>query len=194
MGTYNKIIYGGRTLIDLTGDTVNAYNLLSGATAHCANGFQVTGMCKFDMDTSDMTATAYEILEGKTAGVKGNTVTGTMKNNGEVKGYISGDAIMYRIPAGYHDGSGSVSIAATEWQKLIGENIRSGITILGVTGTMSGTEDVIAQTKTATPTVDGLTITPDSGYNYLAQVNIGPIPYVETENSAGGITVTIANP
>ncbi len=31
---YNKIIYGGKTLIDLTGDTVTADRLLKGTTAH----------------------------------------------------------------------------------------------------------------------------------------------------------------
>lgn len=32
--TINKVIYGGRTLIDLTGDTVTADKILSGFTAH----------------------------------------------------------------------------------------------------------------------------------------------------------------
>ena len=30
----NKVIYGGETLIDLTGDTVTADKILSGFTAH----------------------------------------------------------------------------------------------------------------------------------------------------------------
>ena len=194
MGSYNKIIYGGEVLIDLTSDTVESSVLLSGYTAHHANGTKITGTCTYDMDTSNMTATAYEILEGKTAGVKGSTVTGTMKNNGGVKGYIDGAKISYVIPAGFHDGSGVVSIASTEWQKIKAENIRSGITILGVEGTMTGTEDVIAETRTVTPTVDGQVITPGEGYNYIAQINIAAIPYVETDNSAGGKTVTIATP
>ena len=194
MGSYNKIIYGGTVLIDLTGDSVTSDKLLFGITAHHANGIQITGTCTFDMDTSDMTATAYEILEGKTAGVKGKTVTGSMKNNGGVKGYLEGHKTGYTIPAGYHDGSGTVTLAATEWQKLVAENIRSGITILGVEGTMTGTEDVIAETRTVTPTVEAQTITPGTGFNYIAQINIEAIPYVETDNPAGGKTVTIATP
>jgi hypothetical protein len=35
------------------------------------------------------------------------------------------------------------------------------------------------------------TIVPDSGYNYLAQVQVNAIPVVETDNAAGGKTVTI---
>ena len=52
---------------------------------------------------------------------------------------------------GYHDGSGTVTIAAAEKAKLVPDNIRQGITILGVEGAMSGTEDVKAQAKTVTP-------------------------------------------
>lgn len=34
----NKVIYGGETLIDLTGDTVTADKILSGFTAHDKKG------------------------------------------------------------------------------------------------------------------------------------------------------------
>ena len=36
----NKVIYGGKTLIDLTGDTVTADKILSGFTAHDRGGSQ----------------------------------------------------------------------------------------------------------------------------------------------------------
>ena len=35
------------------------------------------------------------------------------------------------------------------------------------------------------------TVQPDSGYDYLSAVTVEKIPYVEAENAAGGITVTI---
>lgn len=44
----SKIIYGDTTLIDLTSDTVNANNLLKGATAHGANGEAITGAADMD--------------------------------------------------------------------------------------------------------------------------------------------------
>lgn len=44
----NKIIYGGRTLIDLSGDTVTADKLLSGYTAHAADGTAITGTAADD--------------------------------------------------------------------------------------------------------------------------------------------------
>lgn len=188
----NKVIYGGNTLIDLTGDTVTADKILSGYKAHDKSGAPITGSCAFDSDTSNDTATAAEILSGKTAHARGSLVNGTMPNRGAVTGTISTVSGTYTIQNGYHDGSGTVSLDATEQSKIIAENIREGVEILGVTGTMSGSEDVHAQTKTVTPTVAGSTVTPDTGYNYLTQVTVSAIPYTETDNSAGGKTVTIA--
>ena len=191
MGT-SKVIFGGETLIDLTADTVVEDKLLKGFTAHGADGERVTGTCTFDVDSSGATATAAEILSGKKAGIKGDIVTGTMKNNGAVTGTISAKTEQYTVPQGYHDGSGKVGISSTEQAKIIATNIRQGVNILGVTGTMSSTEGLKAQSKTVTPTVDGFDVAPDDGYNALAGVTVSPIPYEETDNSAGGKTVTIA--
>ena len=188
----NKVIYGGNTLIDLTSDTVTADKILSGFTAHAASGAPITGTCTYDADTSDATATVAEILSGKTAYKNGSKLTGTMPNRGAVTGTITTVNGTYTIQNGYHDGSGTVGISSTEQSKIIAENIREGVEILGVTVTMSGSEDVHAQTKTVTPTVSGLTVTPDTGYNYLTQVTVSAIPYTETDNAAGGKTVTIA--
>jgi hypothetical protein len=189
----NKVIYGGETLIDLTGDTVTADKILSGFTAHDKGGESITGTCEYDVDSSDATAAVAEILQGKTAYVRGQKLTGTMKNNGAVAGVISSKEEQYTVPLGYHDGSGKVGINATEQAKIIPENIREGITILGVEGSMSGTEDTKPQAKTVTPSTEAQTVLPDSeeGYNYLSQVTVEAIPYQESENPAGGTTVTI---
>ena len=188
----NKVIYGGNTLIDLTGDTVTADKILSGYTAHAASGEPITGTCEYDADTSDATATIAEVLDTKTFYKNGSKLTGTMPNRGAVTGTISTKAGTYTIQNGYHDGSGTVGISVTEQAKIIAENIRAGVQILGITGTMSGSEDVKAQTKTITPAITSQTITPDTGYNYFSQVTIEAIPYTETDNAAGGKTVTIA--
>lgn len=188
----NKVIYGGNTLIDLTGDTVSADKILSGYKTHDKSGAVITGTCTFDSDTSDANAAASEILATKTAYVSGTKVTGSMPNRGAVTGVIDDLEDVYTIQNGYHDGSGTVSIDTTEAAKLIPENIRQGVTVLGVEGTMSGQEDVHAQARTVTPTVAGLTVTPETGYNYLTQVTVNAIPYTETDNAAGGKTVTIA--
>lgn len=191
MAKISKVIYGGEVLIDLTGDSVSADKLLKGTTAHGADGELVTGTCEYDANTQDATATAAEILTGKTAYNKGNKVTGTMKNNGAVSGKISTKAGKYTVPQGYHDGSGSVQIDSTEQAKLVPNNIREGVTILGVAGTMSGSEGVKPQSKTVTPSTSPQTILPDSDYTHLSEVTVAAIPYSESDNSAGGKTVTI---
>ena len=56
---------------------------------------------------------------------------------------------------------------------------------------MSGTEDVNAEAKSVTPSKTQQVVTPGTGYNYLSQVTVAAIPYVETPNAAGGTTVTI---
>lgn len=186
----SKVVYFGETLIDLTNDTVEPGKLLKGFTAHDKSGAPITGTSTFDADTQDATATAAEILKTKTAYVKGAKVTGSMPNNGAVEGYINDKTQPYMIPVGYHDGSGSVGIASAEAAKLIGSNIKSGVEILGVTGTYAG-ELTKGQTKTVTPTKDGFTVVQDEGYDYLASVVVNPIPYAVTDNTAGGQTVTI---
>lgn len=187
----SKVVYGGTTLIDLTGDTVTADKILTGYKAHDKSGKLITGTCGFDADTDDATAAAAEILSDKTAYARGAKVTGTMPNRGAVSGTIAAKASAYAIPQGYHDGSGKVQIAATEQEKLVPDNIREGVTILGVVGTMSGSEDTKPQSKTVTPSKDAQTVLPDEGYNCLSQVMVEAIPYAESTNSAGGTTVTI---
>lgn len=187
----SKVIYGGNTLIDLTADTITADKILTGYKAHGADGEAIIGTCDYDANTQDATAQAAEILSGKTAYNKANKITGTMKNNGAVAGVISTKAGKYTVPQGYHDGSGTVQIDSTEQGKIIPGNIREGVTILGVEGAMSGTEGANPQAKTVTPTTAQQVILPDEGYNYLSQVTVAAIPYSESDNSAGGKTVTI---
>lgn len=187
----SKVIYNGKVLIDLTGDTVDPSKLLTGIKAHDKAGNAITGTCAYNANTNDATAAAAEVLKGKTAYVKGSKVTGTMPNNGAVTGTISTVAGAYTVPQGYHDGSGKVSILETEQAKLIPSNIREGITVLGVEGTMSGAEDMKAQAKTVTPKATVQEILPDEEYNCLSQVTVAAIPYVESDNEAGGKTITI---
>lgn len=192
MATNNSkvVLSDGTVLIDLTSDTVDASHLLTGVTAHDKSGATITGTCDYDSDTSEDTAAVGEILSGKTAHARGALLTGTMTNVGQQNGTISTKAGSVVITQGYHDGSGSVSISTTEQNKIIASNIKSGVQILGVTGSYSG-ESVTAQAKSATPTWSSQTITPDSNYDYLSQVTVAAIPITYSDNSAGGKTVTI---
>ena len=137
----NKVNYGAKTVIDLSKDTVTANKLLKGETAHDKNGNQITGTYEESAagtDTSDATAVASNILEEKTAYIARGKVTGTMMNRGATAGTISKKTGAYIIPEGYHNGDGSVSIVEAERDKIIPENIKNGITLLGVSGTYTG--------------------------------------------------------
>lgn len=189
----SKVVLGDETLIDLTADTISADKLLKNYTAHGKDGAPITGTCEFDADTSDATATAAEILATKTAYVNGVKLTGTMPNRGAVTGTITTKAQQYTIAQGYHDGSGKVAISATEQAKIIATNIRQGVTILGVEGSMSGTEDMdIEPAKSVTPALTAQTVLPSTGYDGMAQVNVAAIPVTRTDNAQGGVTVSIA--
>lgn len=186
----NKLVVGNDVKFDLTGDTVAPNTLLTGATAHDKTGAQITGTCTYDSDTSDATVAVAEILKDKTAYARGAKIVGTMPNNG-AKNYTISDLNDQTISLGFYDGSGKISFDSAEKAKIIPANIKNGVNILGVQGTMTGQEDLQVQSKTVAPTFTAQTILPDEGYDYLSQVVVSAIPMTQSENSAGGLTLTI---
>lgn len=187
----NKVIFSGNTLIDLTGDNVTRADVQSGKTFHLKDGSTTTGTNNWDAYTQDANATATEILATKTAYVNKNKITGSMPNIGTTTLTIS-TTNSVTIPQGYHDGGGKAVIDSTELGKLISSNIKNGITILGVQGTLTGSEMVSVTTKTVTPTTSSQTHTPQDGYDYFSEFTVNAIPYSEADNPAGGKTATIA--
>lgn len=188
----NKVVFGNQTLIDLTGDTLTAASQLqSGIKAHDRTGAVITGTNTKDSDTSDGTMAASELLYGEVGYSNGNRIVGTMPNNASNNVTVSTKSGT-TIPTGFYDGSGKAVIDSASATALIANNVREGVTILGVTGTMSGSENVKATTLSATPYTTSQTIVPaDLGdYNSISQVNIAAIAYTETANSYG-LTATI---
>lgn len=187
----NKVVYGGTTLIDLTADTVTSSALLSGVTAHNKAGAPVIGTCDWDSNTTDANATASELLLNKTAYVNKVKITGQMPNNGSANITVvntSGTT----IPIGFYDGSGKAAIDSTSLANLIPTNIRRGIEILGVEGTLSPEDQLVVGAATATPYTTSYTITAASlNYDYITQVTVASIAYTEVDNQQGGKTVTI---
>lgn len=187
----NKVVVGAEVKLDLSQDTISPDKLAKDITAHDKSGAPIVGTSTLDVDSADATAAVAEILKGKTAYARGTKLTGTMPNNGAVAGKINTVAGKYTIPTGFHDGSGTVQIDATEQAKIIAKNIREGITILGVKGSMSGSEGMKPQAKAVTPSFDEQVVAPDTGYNCLSQVTVGAIPVAYVDNAAGGQTLTI---
>lgn len=93
------------------------------------------GTAKF-YDTAGANVAAGDLLTGKTAFGSSGEVSGSMANNGATGGSISTKAGTVTIPAGYTTG-GTVSISSTEQAKVIASNIKSGVTLLGVAGSLA---------------------------------------------------------
>lgn len=187
----NKVIIGSEVKLDLTQDDITPDKLAAGIKAHDKSGAPIVGSSTFDADTSDANAVAAELLKDKTAYVNGVKVTGTMPNNGAKTLNIVNKSTPVTIPTGFHDGSGKAQIAADEQAKLIPANIREGITVLGVTGTMSGSEGMQPQAKNVTPTFAQQEVLPDEGYNCLSSVTVAAIPVTYTDNEQGGQTMKV---
>ena len=187
----NKVVYNGDTLIDLTSDTVAAAYLLKNYTAHDRSGASITGSCEYDSNTTDANATAGEILSSKTAYVNKTKVTGSMTNNGSSNVTVTSTSGT-SIPSGYYDGSGKAVIDSTSATNLVATNIRAGVTILGIEGTLSPEDDLTVGPVSATPTGSQQVITAASqNLDYITQVTVAAIPYTETDNQQGGKTVVI---
>lgn len=187
----NKFVYFGEVKFDLTADTVTEDKLAYGITAHDKSGALITGTNTFDSNTTDATVAASEIIEGKTAYVRGAKITGTMPRiEPENKALIEKDQA-YTIPYGFHDGSEKVTISEIEQAKIIGSNIRKGVQILGVTGTMEEDSENPEILLPITPSTEIQTFTPSSGFTCFREVTVKAIPYSESLNAAGGFTITI---
>lgn len=188
----NKLVYGGEVKFDLTGDTLTPDKVLKGFTGHGKDGEPFTGSCTYDSDTQDADIAVAEMLKDKVAYARGARLVGTMPNNGAASGAIKSKDEKYTIAQGYHDGSGTVELDETEKAKLVPANIRDGVTIFGVVGTMSDMEGSKPQAKeVAAPLNADITVLPDEGFTSLSQVVVKKVPYVESDNAAGGTTVTI---
>lgn len=188
----SKVIYGGKTLMDLTGDTVTPDKMLKDVSAHDKSGAPIIGTCPFDVDSTDATVMVAEMLEGKTGYARGAKLTGTMPNNGAAGGSIASKEQEITIAQGYHDGSGKIAIDTVEKAKIVPGNIKQGVTVLGVVGICEPSSAVTTQAKEVTPSTQQQVVLPDEGTDYLSQVTVKAIPYVESDNAAGGKTVTIA--
>lgn len=93
------------------------------------------GTAKFH-DASQADVAASDVRNGvKFVGASGED-TGTLADNGSTGGTISTKAGSVNIPAGITSG-GTVSISSTEQAKIIASNIKSGVTLLGVSGSLA---------------------------------------------------------
>lgn len=109
----------------IKGDSnLTAGNIRSGVKIFNVTGSYAGSSSSGGTDTSDATATAANILSGKTAYVNGSKLTGTMTNNGAVSKTMTANG-SYTIPAGYHNGSGKVTVNVSSSSGSSNNNIEA---------------------------------------------------------------------
>lgn len=137
---------------------------------------------------------AGEILTGKHAWANGSEITGTMANKGSNNVTVT-DKTGTTISAGYYNGSGKAVIDSTSATNLIAGNIKSGVTILGVEGTLTPSSDVTHMSKSATPTFSSQTFLPSGespAVDYYDEFTVAAIPVAEASTTGtSGYTITV---
>ena len=116
-------------------------------------------------DVTAVTATAADVLATKViVNATGKVTTGTMPNNGAVSKTLDATTTSYAVPAGYHSGTGSVSIVTetktltpTKQQQVVpatSGKVISSVTVAAIPGNYIDTTDA---TATAATILDGET-------------------------------------
>ena len=122
------------------------------------------------VDTSDATATAAQILDGATAYVDGELVEGTMPNNGAVTETLDAATTSYAVPAGYHSGTGTVSVSLetkiatpTKSPQTISPSTGKLLSSVSVAAIPEAYQDVTSVTATAADVLTGKVIVSATG-------------------------------
>lgn len=135
-------------------------------------------------DVSEVNAAAADVRSGKKiVGSDGSVITGTIPNKA-AQTYTPGTTDQ-TIAAGQYIAGAQVITGDTD---LVAGNIKSGVSIFGVTGNYAGNAAPETQTKTVTPNAAGQTVTPDSG-KLLSAVTINGDADLVAGNIKSGVNI-----
>lgn len=159
----------------------------------------VKGTLDGGIDTSDATATADVISEGKTAYVNGNKITGTVRTYGKDMGWVPQLDSLQATPTGVQVGISpwynvmceegadiTVSVSNTKLVDALGitsDEIAKGSTILGIEGTAEGGIDTSDATALAENILASKTAYVNGEKIEGTMVDNGELSYTPTEKS-----------
>lgn len=136
----NKVVYGGNTLVDLTGDTVTANDLAEGITATGANGDKVVGvMTKGEIATNSEIDNALNLAGTGTipsggvvsiaqGGTGATTAAQARANLGAV---AASDLAIVAKSGSYNDLTNKPTIPSTANTTLTGSTTAETLTVTG---------------------------------------------------------------
>ena len=128
-------------------------------------------------------------LEDCTTAVEG------IADNGAVSKKLDTTTTSYAVPAGFHNGSGSVSIELEEKTVTANGDVTptAGKVLSKVTVNVENAPTL--QEKSVTPTKAEQSVTPDEGYDGLSQVTVGAIPanFADVTNVTAAQSDVLAN-
>ena len=157
-------------LTDFLTNTADAIRTAEGSTdAINPQDFEakITAL-KLSVQTADANATAADILSGKTAWVNGTKIAGSIGTKAATT-IIPGTSDQTIASGAYLYGAQTIKGDAN----LIADNIKSGTSIFGVTGSYAGGSAPSLQSKSVTYTANGTaTIAPDDGYDGLSSIDV----------------------
>ena len=145
-------------------------------------------------DVNGVTAVAGDVLTGKIIVTKdGQTVAGTMVNNGAVSKTLDVTTVTYTIPTGYHSGTGKVtitleekSVTPTKSQQIITPTSGKVLSKVTVAPIPADFQDVTGVTATGNKVLEGYNIV-----NATGQLEVGSMKNNGTQTlTIDGITST----
>lgn len=129
--------------------------------------------------------TGYDGLTKVTVGAVSSTYIGSKVTKKSAQTYTPGTSDQAIGSGQYLSGTQTIKGDSN----LVAGNIRSGVSIFGVTGTVVAASSPNLQTKTVTPRTSSQTVRPDSGYDGLSQVTVSGDSNLVSGNIVSGKTI-----